>query len=126
MLFIIIVSVSSFTISISISISILVVVVVVILLVVVVVLLVVVVVVVVVVVQVVVVARAVARDGREHAGASGAWETMLAERVLANIAVYSRWCTEGLQNYTLVCNGTASDSAGGLLEIAFPTWFLPT
>ena len=42
---------------------------------------------------------------REHGN------TVLAETVLANVAVYSRWCAEGLQNHELVCDGTASDSA---------------
>ena len=40
---------------------------------------------------------------------------MLAESASADIAVYSWWCTEGLQKYLLVRNGIASDAASGFL-----------
>ena len=45
----------------------------------------------------------------------GCMETVLAETILANIAVYAWWCTEGIQNYLM-----------NVKRINLPTWFLPT
>ena len=38
-------------------------------------------------------------------------EMVLAETMLANIAVYSWWCTEGLQMLISLCNCMAAESA---------------
>ena len=47
----------------------------------------------------------------------GSMETVLAETVLANIAVYSWWCTEGLRNFISICNCMAAESAIGLIDV---------
>ena len=43
---------------------------------------------------------------------------MLAETMLANIAVSSWWRTEGLQNSISICNCMAAESVSGLIEAA--------
>ena len=55
-----------------------------------------------------------------RAGASRAsdWPAASMEVVLAKKAVYSWWCTEGLQTSISICNCMAAESASGLIETA--------